>query len=64
MDVWNDNFEEEMEKIRDVVEDFPWIGMDTEFPGIVYTPNSYNMREYDNYEYKKIAENVNNLKII
>lgn len=33
--VWVYNFEEELDKISELLDEFPFVAMDTEFPGTV-----------------------------
>ena len=39
-EVWADNLEEEMAIINEVVEEFNYLAMDTEFPGVVRSPTA------------------------
>lgn len=60
--VWAETVEEEMAAIREVIEKYPYVSMDTEFPGIVAKPvtESYS----PDYHYKSLKVNVDLLKLI
>lgn len=60
--VWAENVEEEMAQIREVIEKYPYVAMDTEFPGVVAKPvtESYS----PDYHYRSLKVNVDLLKII
>lgn len=62
-EVWNDNLDAEFALIRNVVDQYPLVAMDTEFPGVVARPvgNFKNSREY---HYKALKMNVDMLKLI
>ncbi|KAI5926398.1 ribonuclease H-like domain-containing protein [Camillea tinctor] len=62
-DVWKHNFEEEMALLMDLVEEFPYVAMDTEFPGIVGRPMG-NFRGKSDYHYQCLRVNVDLLKVI
>lgn len=62
-EVWNDNLEEEFALIREIVDDFPYIAMDTEFPGIVLRPVG-NFKNSNDYHYQTLKDNVDVLKLI
>ncbi|TYH66848.1 probable CCR4-associated factor 1 homolog 6 isoform X2 [Gossypium hirsutum] len=62
-EVWNDNLEEEFALIREIVDDYPYIAMDTEFPGIVLRPVGNFKSSYD-YHYQTLKDNVDMLKLI
>ena len=61
--VWIENVEEEMANIREIIELYPYVAMDTEFPGIVAKPVITENYTPD-YHYKSLKVNVDLLKII
>lgn len=65
-DVWDDNFEEEFRIIMDLVDEYPIVAMDTEFPGAVYDIEDHELSPLGHYDmkYKKIKMNVDKLKVI
>lgn len=60
--VWAENVEEEMAAIREVIEKYPYVAMDTEFPGVVAKPVTEVYTS--DYHYKSLKVNVDLLKII
>ena len=78
IEVYKDNFKYEMNQITKLIDEgFNFIGLDTEFPGIVFFPKfeekyktffvesiKNNSELIQNYNYDTIKLNVNNLKLI
>lgn len=62
-DVWADTLEEEMRVIRKLVERYPYVAMDTEFPGVVARP-LITYAAHSDYHYQTLRCNVDLLKII
>ncbi|XVE75891.1 hypothetical protein DITRI_Ditri12bG0128300 [Diplodiscus trichospermus] len=64
--VWSNNLESEFDLIRSIIDGFPIISMDTEFPGIVVRPTSPRRGLYVHAEahYKSLKANVDLLKLI
>eukprot|EP00382_Lankesteria_abbotti_P003465 CAMPEP_0113844820 /NCGR_PEP_ID=MMETSP0372-20130328/433_1 /TAXON_ID=340204 /ORGANISM="Lankesteria abbotti" /LENGTH=365 /DNA_ID=CAMNT_0000813833 /DNA_START=25 /DNA_END=1122 /DNA_ORIENTATION=+ /assembly_acc=CAM_ASM_000359 len=62
-EVWADNLEEEMQRISDLVCEYPYIAIDTEFPGIVARPTGTGKVVTD-YSYLTVKCNVDLLKLI
>lgn len=60
-DVWASNIDEEFENIRAIVDKYPFVAMDTEFPGVVAHPEQYNTADA---QYQKMRCNVDLLKLI
>ncbi|ESO05757.1 hypothetical protein HELRODRAFT_111155 [Helobdella robusta] len=63
-DVWQHNLEEEFKTLRKIIYDFPFIAMDTEFPGVVWSPPDPCKDKRSYYNYQSIKFNVDLLKII
>ncbi|XP_038651726.1 CCR4-NOT transcription complex subunit 8 isoform X2 [Scyliorhinus canicula] len=62
-EVWANNLEEEMRKIRLIIQKYNYIAMDTEFPGVVVRPIG-EFRSTVDYQYQLLRCNVDLLKII
>ena len=60
IEVYKENFLKEIKILSELSEDYNYIGMDTEFPGTVFSIN--NMSE--DFYYKSLKTNVNKLKLI
>ncbi|KAF2240316.1 CAF1-domain-containing protein [Trematosphaeria pertusa] len=62
-DVWRSNLHQEMDLLRSLVDQYPYISMDTEFPGVVARPiGDFNSKA--SYHYQTVRCNVDLLKII
>ena len=59
-EVYSDNFIQEIKNISNYLADYPYVGMDTEFPGVIY-PCPVATEEFY-YAYTKV--NVDKLKLI
>ncbi|GIL68246.1 hypothetical protein Vafri_21501 [Volvox africanus] len=62
-EVWGDNLEAEFTLIRDIVEEYPYVAMDTEFPGVVARPVG-SFKTGREYLYRALKMNVDMLKLI
>ncbi|KAK4775391.1 hypothetical protein SAY86_010326 [Trapa natans] len=62
-EVWSDNLEQELELIRCIVDDYPYVAMDTEFPGIVLRPVG-DFKNSNEFNYQTLKVNVDTLKLI
>lgn len=62
-DVWAHNLESEMAIIADLVDDYPCVAMDTEFPGMIAHPIG-QFASSDDFTYHQMRCNVDFLKII
>lgn len=62
-EVWNYNLDKEFALIRDIVDDYPYVAMDTEFPGIVLRVIG-NLKSRSDYNYYTLKVNADLLKLI
>ena len=60
IEVYADNFIEEIKNLSSLLEEYNYIGMDTEYPGIVYIVQNLTKDFY----YKTLKLNVDSLKLI
>jgi CCR4-NOT transcription complex subunit 7/8 len=60
MEVYEDNFIEEIKILSSLLDEYNYIGMDTEFPGTVY----YSENTSEDFYYKGLKKNVDKLKLI
>jgi CCR4-NOT transcription complex subunit 7/8 len=72
-EVWRDNFESEFWKIMELAETYNVVGVDTEFPGMIYDTKTHQYNIHNHFYYSQQQEessyinirmNVNELKLI
>ncbi|KAJ8593664.1 CAF1-domain-containing protein [Rhizopogon salebrosus TDB-379] len=62
-EVWVPNLEAEMRNIRDMIDQYPYVAIDTEFPGVVARPIG-TFKTSSDYHYQTMRCNVDLLKLI
>lgn len=60
VDIWDYNFYEELDKIMELITEYNYIAMDTEFPGCPEVPQTMT----DDYGYQLVKVNVDECKLI
>lgn len=62
-EVWAQNLQEEFEIIREIIDDHPYVAIDTEFPGVVLRPAGVFKTSFD-YHYQTLRANVDRMNLI
>ncbi|VAI18035.1 unnamed protein product [Triticum turgidum subsp. durum] len=62
-EVWAENLEAEFAVIREIVDDYPYVAMDTEFPGVVCRPLG-TFKSNADFNYATLKANVDLLKLL
>ena len=60
IEVYENNFIQELKVLSELLEEYNFVGMDTEFPGTVYISDNRT----DDFYYQTLKKNVNKLKLI
>lgn len=59
-EVWADNFEDEINTISEIIHKYPYVAIDTEFPGTIHSVST----KLKDYNYRSIKANVDDLNMI